>query len=262
MRLFHSIKRYAPTEEKAPHSHDDFVQLFYIHQGCGIARTEDKSILAVSGQLIWVPLNHRHHLKVLKDTSLSIIHASPDVIPHFHNEMAIISTNRLMVQVMAEIESQDIGSEQGADRNSDVQHHYLAVFIDQLKKQNYQSDAYQSNHDIDKRLLPIIEALTIEPDIKLSLDRFSEHCGASSRTLNRLFISTFDQPFREIRQQLVMAKAWQLSQAGVPHTDIALDLGYNSLSAFSHAFNRFKQDKASQKLAKNHNSLALVQQQG
>ncbi|OBU28143.1 helix-turn-helix domain-containing protein [Photobacterium kishitanii] len=261
MRLFHSIKRYAPTEEKAPHSHDDFVQLFYIHQGCGIARTQDKTILAVSGQLIWVPLNHRHHLKVLKDSCLSIIHASPDVIPYFHDEMGIISTNRLMVQVMAEMEVQDSGRDQNDDSNSDVQHHYLAVFIDQLKKQSYQNDVYQSTNDIDKRLLPIIEALTIEPDIKLSLERFAEHCGASSRTLNRLFISTFEQPFREIRQQLVMEKAWQLSRAGVAHTDIALDLGYNSLSAFSHAFNRFKQDKASQKLAKNHNLLASVQQQ-
>lgn len=51
MRLLHSIKRYAPTEEKAPHCHDDFVQLFYIHQGCGIARTEDKSILLSVGSL-------------------------------------------------------------------------------------------------------------------------------------------------------------------------------------------------------------------
>ncbi len=261
MRLLHSIKRYAPTEEKAPHSHDDFVQLFYIHQGCGIARTEDKSILAVGGQLIWVPLNHRHHLKVLKDSCLSIIHASPDAIPYFHDEMGIISTNRLMVQVMAEIESQGNDCEYDADSNSDVQHHYLGVFLDQLKKQSYQNDAYQSNDEIDKRLLPIIETLTLQPDIKLSLERFAEHCGASSRTLNRLFISTFDKPFREIRQQLVMEKAWQLSRAGVAHTDIALDLGYNSLSAFSHAFNRFKQDKASQKLAKNHNSLTSVQQQ-
>ena len=261
MRLLHSIKRYAPTEEKAPHSHDDFVQLFYIHQGCGIARTEDKSILAVSGQLIWVPLNHRHHLKVLKDSCLSIIHVSPDDIPCFHDKMGIISTNRLMVQVMAEIESNDISRVQDPDSNCDIQHHYLAVFLDQLKKQSYQNDAYQSNDEIDKRLLPIIEILTLQPDIKLSLERFAEHCGASSRTLNRLFISTFDKPFREIRQQLVMEKAWQLSRAGVAHTDIALDLGYNSLSAFSHAFNRFKQDKASQKLAKNHNSLSLVQQQ-
>ncbi|MCG3863243.1 MULTISPECIES: helix-turn-helix domain-containing protein [unclassified Photobacterium] len=260
MRLLHSIKRYAPTEEKAPHSHDDFVQLFYIHQGCGIARTKNKSILAVGGQLIWVPFNHQHHLKVLKDSCLSIIHASPDAIPYFHDEMGIISTNSLMVQVMAEIESQDISCEQDPDSNCDIQHHYLAVFLDQLKKQSYQNDAYQSNDDIDKRLLPIIEALTLQPDIKLSLERFSDHCGASSRTLNRLFISTFDKPFREIRQQLVMEKAWQLSRAGVTHTDIALDLGYNSLSAFSHAFNRFKQDKANKKLAKNHNSLASVQQ--
>lgn len=261
MRLLHSIKRYAPTEEKAPHCHNDFVQLFYIHQGCGIARTEDKSILAVGGQLIWVPLNHRHHLKLLKDSCLSIIHASPNVIPYFHDEMGIISTNRLMVQVMAEIEAQDADCKKDYDTNSDIQYHYLAVFVDQLKKQSYQNDIYQSNQDIDKRLLPIIEALTLQPDIKLSLDRFAEHCGASSRTLNRLFISTFDQPFREIRQQLVMEKAWQLSRSGVAHTNIALDLGYNSLSAFSHAFNRFKQDKASHKLAKNHNPLALVQQQ-
>lgn len=166
-----------------------------------------------------------------------------------------------MVQVMAEIEMQDAGCDQDIDSNSDIQHHYLAVFFDQLKKQSYQNDAYQSTNEIDKRLLPIIEALTINPDIKLSLACFSEHCGASSRTLNRLFISTFDKPFREIRQQLVMEKAWQLSRAGVAHTDIALDLGYNSLSAFSHAFNRFKQDKASHKLAKNHNPLASVQQQ-
>ncbi|WP_318460066.1 helix-turn-helix domain-containing protein [Photobacterium leiognathi] len=243
MRLSHTLQSYAPTQEKAPHSHDDFVQLFYIHHGCGIASSDNRSFLAVGGQLLWVPLHRLHYLKVLKDTRVSIIHAHPDMMPNFHHDMGIISTNRLMVQVMAEIDTQ------GEEYDEAIQGHYLAVFIDQLKKQRYQNQTYQSNQDIDKRLLPIIEALTIRPDIKLSLDIFAEHCGASSRTLNRLFLTTFDQPFRELRQQLVMEKAWQLSQAGVPHTDIALDLGYNSLSAFSHAFNRFKQDKRDTHLA-------------
>lgn len=65
---------------------------------------------------------------------------------------------------------------------------YLEVLQDnlcQLQPQGRLEPLYQS---LDPRLLPVIETMQRSPNLKLRLEDFSKHCGASERTLNRLFV--------------------------------------------------------------------------
>ena len=89
---------------------------------------------------------------------------------------------------------------------------------------------------MDRRLLLVIEALSNKPNIKMSISDLSKQTGASVRTLNRLFLSSFKASFRDIRQKVVMERAEKMMAKGISATDIAFELEYSSLSSFSTAF--------------------------
>jgi methylphosphotriester-DNA--protein-cysteine methyltransferase len=63
-------------------------------------------------------------------------------------------------------------------------------------------------------------------------------CGASSRTLQRLFASETGLRFAEWRRRLRLLHAAALLSAGASVTDAGLDAGYQSTSAFIAAFQR------------------------
>ncbi len=99
---------------------------------------------------------------------------------------------------------------------------------------------------MDRRLLLVIEALSNKPNIKMSISDLSKQTGASVRTLNRLFLSSFKASFRDVRQKVVMGRAEKMMAKGISATDIAFELEYSSLSSFSTAFKEH-QKKAPQK---------------
>ncbi|WP_157044454.1 AraC family transcriptional regulator [Photobacterium sp. SKA34] len=96
---------------------------------------------------------------------------------------------------------------------------------------------------MDRRLFFIIEALSDKPNIKMSISKLSEQAGASVRTLNRLFLSHFKASFKEIRNKVVMERAEQMMKKGISVTDIAFELEYSSISAFSTAFSKYQKQK-------------------
>lgn len=62
--------------------------------------------------------------------------------------------------------------------------------------------------------------------------------GMSSRTLTRRFRAETGFSFNEWRQRIRLLRALELLAAGKPVTAIALDLGYDNVSAFIALFRR------------------------
>jgi AraC-like DNA-binding protein len=88
----------------------------------------------------------------------------------------------------------------------------------------------------DPRLKRIAQALRAEPGDPRTLAAWSREVGASARTLSRRFLRETGLTFRQWqRQARLLAALVKLAQRE-PVTTIALDLGYDSPSAFIHAF--------------------------
>ncbi len=77
------------------------------------------------------------------------------------------------------------------------------------------------------------------PDHSGSLKQISKRVSASVRTLERLFQKETGMTFGKWRQQLRLLHALRLLAAGRPVTAAALDVGYDSASAFIAAFKKF-----------------------
>lgn len=90
----------------------------------------------------------------------------------------------------------------------------------------------------DKRVRQIMELLLSNPADTRSLEQLSKHVGASERTTARLFNKEVGMTFTEWRSQLRLLEAIEMLDQKKPVTQIAMDLGYQSASAFIAMFNR------------------------
>jgi AraC-like DNA-binding protein len=84
----------------------------------------------------------------------------------------------------------------------------------------------------DPRLRAITERLAADPADKRSLAAWARSAGASARTLARLFRRETGLGFAHWRQQARLLRALERLAAGDAVTTVALDLGYDSPSAF------------------------------
>ena len=84
----------------------------------------------------------------------------------------------------------------------------------------------------DKRLRVITDLMTENPSDSRGLYEFSKIAGGSSRTLARLFLKETGLTFGNWRKRLRIIKAIEMLRKGSSITTIALEVGYNSPSAF------------------------------
>jgi AraC-like DNA-binding protein len=85
----------------------------------------------------------------------------------------------------------------------------------------------------DKRLRALCEAVLDDPARHATLQGWAAGCGASVRTIARLFRQELGTSFAEWRQQVLLAKALSMAARKRPMAHIAAELGYASASAFT-----------------------------
>jgi AraC-like DNA-binding protein len=90
----------------------------------------------------------------------------------------------------------------------------------------------------DRRLQRVCWALLAAPGDPRTLDEWAAWANASPRTLARLFVTETGFTFGAWRQQARLLEAMGRLSGGQSVTDVALDLGYDSVSAFSAMFRR------------------------
>jgi AraC-like DNA-binding protein len=90
----------------------------------------------------------------------------------------------------------------------------------------------------DPRLRKIFEQLSGHPADGRTIEAWGARVGATGRTLSRLFRAETGMSFHQWRQQLRLLEALRLLGRGEPVTNIALDVGYSSLSAFVSVFRK------------------------
>lgn len=90
----------------------------------------------------------------------------------------------------------------------------------------------------DRRLLKIAQALAADPADARSLTEWAQWAAVAPRTLTRRFVSETGLSFSDWRQRARLMRAVELLAAGQAVTGVALELGYDSLSAFIAMFRR------------------------
>ncbi len=90
----------------------------------------------------------------------------------------------------------------------------------------------------DPRLVRITDILASNLSDNRRLDQWAAWAGVASRTLSRCFLAETGLTFAQWRQQARLLRALELVADGRPVTTIALELGYDNVSAFIDMFCR------------------------
>jgi AraC-like DNA-binding protein len=112
----------------------------------------------------------------------------------------------------------------------------IEMIVDQLKV--VESVPLQLPRPTDPRAQRVVERLIESPGDNKKLERLCRECGASKRTIQRLFREETKMTFSRWRQQLRLLHAMQWLASGEKVTAAALDAGYNSTSAFISMFRK------------------------
>jgi AraC-like DNA-binding protein len=122
------------------------------------------------------------------------------------------------------------------NKKAPVQKRILEILVDQLRA--VYSIPLQLPHPADTRALRIVQALLANPGEPKTLETLCKDCGASKRTIERVFHAETKMTFGKWRQQLRLLHALELLASGEKVTAAALDAGYSSTSAFISMFKK------------------------
>ncbi|AUI85183.1 AraC family transcriptional regulator [Vibrio azureus] len=228
----HKIKHYEIEERSDYHSHQEH-QLVYVHSGLCALQTEKQNYHAVNGQALWIPANESHSAIFFQDSCLSLLFFNQSPPKPLTTKPALLRVTNLWSQLMHEYCQHHLSFD------INTQHAYNNVLWDQIRHLSQIQEIQAHTNHFDKRLNSLIHAVCLNPNKNITLQDFAKHCGASERTLNRLFYKQFNRSFGDWRNMIVMERANQMLKQGHSATNVALELGYQSLPTFSSALKRY-----------------------
>jgi AraC-like DNA-binding protein len=223
-----AVSEYADGFVIKTHSHP-WHQLVYASQGVMTVRTPEGAWVVPIHRGVWVPAGTRHSIEMSGPVSLRTLYLVPRLSRSLPDEPRVIGVSPLLRELilrMVELDSLSIRNPAHA--------HLIDVLLDHL--QVMQSDAVHLPLPRDARARRIAAMLQKQPSDTRSLPELSRLAGASQRTIERLFKSETGLGFGKWRQQLRLGHALRRLAAGDAVTAVALDVGYDSVSAFISAF--------------------------
>lgn len=213
------------------HTHDR-AQLLYAASGV-MRVTTDAGVWVVPPQrAVWIPPGVEHHVQALgTPLSMRSLYIRADALAGLPTDCCVVTVSPLLRElIVVAISMTDTPPPGGPEER------LYQVILDQIEA--VQVAPLHLPMPDDKRLRPIIDALTQDPADNRTLQDWTRETGASERTLARLFQSETGLTFGHWRQQVRLLGALTRLAHGDSVTEVALDLGYNSQSAFIAMFRR------------------------
>lgn len=216
--------------EILPHNHER-AQLIYATIGTMRVAT-DKGVWVVPPQrALWMPAGTRHGIVMLADVTMRTLYLREDAAAPMPETCRVLPVSPLLRELIVRATELPLHYDEGGPAG-----HVVALILAELR--GLQSLPLQLPMPRDSRLRAVCQALLDAPGDQRPLEAWANAAHASARTLARRFQSETGLTFGAWRQQARVLEAMGRLGSGVPVTQVALDLGYESVSAFSAMFRR------------------------
>jgi len=206
-------------------------QLAYAERGVIRVATEQGVWVTPPERAVWVPAGVEHRVEMQGAVRMHSLYVKPDALAEGFDKCRVVLVTPLLRELIRAAVSLPEGyDETGPDGR------LMRVLIDQLVGLD-QAPLHLPVPD-DRRLRRITAALMENPADRRNLEAWANTAGASARTLERAFLRDTGMTFRAWRQQARLLAALTALAGKRPVTQVALDLGYESPSAFIAMFRR------------------------
>ena len=223
-------KDFAAGFEILPHHHER-AQLIYATAGTMRVSTDDGVWIVPSQRALWMPAGIEHSIVMLSDTTMRTLYLRHDATQSMPLACRVMSVSPLLRELIVRATELPMQYDESGPAG-----HVVALILAEL--QNLQSLSLQLPMPRDPRLRSLCQRLLDSPGDQRPLEAWARDINTSSRTLARHFQSETGLSFGAWRQQARVLEAMGRLGGGAPVTQVALDLGYESVSAFSAMFHR------------------------
>lgn len=219
----------AEHRELGTHSHARG-QLSGLRRGLLTMGTDAGAWIVPAGHAVWLPPRHPHYGWTHGAVEGWSCYVAEPACTRLPARPCTIKTSGLLREAV--IRASDW---QGSSLD-DQQWHVAMVILDELRAAPVEPFGLPMPRD--PRLVLIARALLDEPGDRRGVDEWALWAGISERTLSRRFVSETGFTYTAWRQRAKLMRALELLAEGQAVTSVALDLGYDSVSAFIALFKR------------------------
>jgi AraC-like DNA-binding protein len=212
------------------HSHPED-QLLFASQGVMTLHTPQGIWVVPPLRAVWIPANTPHSVAISGTVLMRTLYLLPGLCRRMGRRCAVINVTPLLRELIL-----TACRNPKLRKKNPVERRIIECIVDQL--QAVQSISLQLPSIADPRASRIVKTLSANPADPRTLSSLCRACGASKRTMQRLFLEETRMTFSRWRQQLRLLHALQLLASGEQVTNVALESGYQSPSAFISTFRK------------------------
>ena len=206
-------------------------QLLFAIRGVMTVRTRNGTWTVPPQQAVWVPAGVEHAVHALQEVAMRSLYLDPAAASGLPLTCCVLPVPPLLRELILRVVA--LGRTYPSDSAGA---RLVAVIPDELRR--LKPEPLHLPLPQDARLATVTAALIDEAGDRRDLSDWAEQAGASERTLARLFNKETGMTFGAWRQRRRLLAAIERLAGGDPVTTVALDLGYDSPSAFITMFKK------------------------
>lgn len=221
---------YADGEFTPQHRHPN-AQLMHAVRGVMVVSTEDGQWIVPPTRGLWIPAGVLHSTRMVGEVLMRTAFVSAEAIPAIPDRCVVLKISPLLRELI--LAAIDIEIPYVPDSRSG---HLARLLLDEI----LQMPSLPLHLPLpgDARLREICAAITATPDDATTVNAWAQRLRIDPKTIQRLFLRETGMTFGQWRTQARLLMALERLAAGDKVLNVALDLGYESPSAFATMFKR------------------------
>jgi len=230
----HSIVAYAreyPPGHLVERHHHERAQLIYASKGIMRVDTPRGIWVLPPMRAIWVPPEVEHEIRTQSTVCLRTLLIRPGLRTSLPRDCCVVDVSLLLRELI--LRTVALGQ---TEPPSTPSVHLVEVILDEIKE--VKALPLHIPMPSDARALKICHGILENPADGRTCSQWGTSVGASARTLERLFQKETTINFSSWRRHVRLLAALTRLAEGAPVATVALDLGYESPSAFTAMFKR------------------------
>jgi AraC-like DNA-binding protein len=226
-----SLARKLPSGFSIPRHHHDRAQLIFASSGIMRIATPDGIWVVPPMRAVWVPVGIDHEVRVSSAVQMQTLLIDPGVQLSLPTQCCVVEVSPLLRELIRR--ATELGANMAQD---DMATHLVALIVNEIK--DFEALPLHVPMPSDPRLVRICHSILENPSDRRTCAHWGQIVGASARTLERRFYAQTGISLGAWRRQVRLLAALDQLAARTPIANIAVDLGYRSVSAFTVMFKR------------------------
>ena len=221
-----------PRDHVEPWKQNDRARIVFPCSGVLVIVTESSSFVLQPQSALWIPAGMRYEFCCRTDVSLSMLAVSSTASAGMPTDARVFEVSSLLKELL--VAATRIPAEydaQGRDGR------LLALILDEARLAALASLVHLPMPR-DSRLLKVCEAVLRSPAQRNDLDAWARSARIGRRTFTRAFRAQTQMSFAEWRRRARLLESLSRLAAGHTVTNVALDIGYSTASAFNAMFRK------------------------